>query len=245
MRKNKMMRTASGILVATLLTTSVISGTFAKYTTAAFGTDSARVAKFGVTITTTGDMFKDAYATDDTGVATVGIITKSVITSGAAGDAVVAPGTKGTLTKATIKGKPEVAVRVAYEPKLTLTGWKAVDNTNNTTEYCPIVFKVNGETYGLTGMKDAAGNVVTNASNSIEELKTDVEGAIKAYSKNYEPNTDLSGKTNEYIDVSWEWAFDKNDDVKDTYLGDCAADADASNDSKVELSINTTVTQID
>lgn len=245
MRKNKMMRTASGLLVATLLTTSVISGTFAKYTTAASGTDSARVAKFGVTITTTGDMFKDEYATDGTGVATAGIITKSVITSGADGDAVVAPGTKGTLTKATIKGKPEVAVRVAYEPELTLTGWKAVDNTNNTTEYCPIVFKVNGETYGLTGMRDAAGNEVTNKSASTAALETAVENAIKAYSKDYAPNTDLSGKTGEYIDVSWEWAFDKNDDAKDTHLGDCAADTDTTNDSKVELSVKTTVTQID
>lgn len=241
MRKNKMMRTASGLLVATLLTTSVISGTFAKYTTAASGKDSARVAKFGVTITTTGDMFKDEYATDDTGVATAGIITKSVITSGAPGDAVVAPGTKGTLTKATIKGKPEVAVRVAYEPTLTLDGWKGEDNK----EYCPIVFKVNGTTYGLTGMKDATGATVTNASTTIANLKTAVEGAIKAYSKDYEPNTDLSGKTNEYIDVSWEWAFDKNDNVKDTYLGDCAADTDSTNDSKVELEIVTTVTQID
>ena len=241
MRKNKMMRTASGLLVATLLTTSVISGTFAKYTTAASGKDSARVAKFGVTITTTGDMFKDEYATDDTDVAKAGIITKSVITSGAAGDAVVAPGTSGTLAKAAITGTPEVAVRVAYEPTLTLDGWK--DGKNK--EYCPIVFKVNGVTYGLNGMKDAAGTVVTNPSDSIADLQTAVEGAIKAYSKDYAPKTDLSEKTGEYIDVSWEWAFDKNDDAKDTHLGDCAADTDTTNDSKVELSVKTTVTQID
>ena len=59
MRKNKMMRTASGLLVATLLTTSVISGTFAKYTTEETGSDSARVAKFGVEITARGTMFAD------------------------------------------------------------------------------------------------------------------------------------------------------------------------------------------
>lgn len=46
MRKNKMMRTASALLVATLLTTSVISGTFAKYTSTASAEDSARVAKW-------------------------------------------------------------------------------------------------------------------------------------------------------------------------------------------------------
>ena len=241
MRKNKMMRTASGLLVATLLTTSVISGTFAKYTTAASGKDSARVAKFGVTITTTGDMFANEYDTDNTTVA--GTITKSVIASGTTGakDDVVAPGTKGTLAKATISGTPEVAVRVAYEATLTLEGWKDKDGN----AYCPIVFKVNNETYGLTGMKDAAGTPVTNESASTAELKTAVENAIKAYSKDYEPNTDLSTKTDDYVKVSWEWAFDKNDDEKDTYLGDCAVDANTANDSKVELLVKTTVTQID
>ena len=39
MKKNKRMRTASGLMIAALLTTSMISGTFAKYTTA----DAAQV----------------------------------------------------------------------------------------------------------------------------------------------------------------------------------------------------------
>ena len=60
MRKNKMMRAASGLLVATLLTTSVISGTFAKYTSTASGNDTATVAKWsfeamGEEIAVTGD----------------------------------------------------------------------------------------------------------------------------------------------------------------------------------------------
>lgn len=46
MRKNKMMRFASGLLVAVLLTTSIISGTFAKYTSSATGNDTAKVAKW-------------------------------------------------------------------------------------------------------------------------------------------------------------------------------------------------------
>ena len=57
MKKNKMMRTASGLLVATLLTTSMISGTFAKYTTQDEASDSARVAKWGVTALATGSLF--------------------------------------------------------------------------------------------------------------------------------------------------------------------------------------------
>lgn len=44
MKKNKMMRNTAALGVAVLLTASVLSGTLAKYTTTAEGTDSARVA---------------------------------------------------------------------------------------------------------------------------------------------------------------------------------------------------------
>ena len=46
MKKNRMMRLASILLVCVLLTTSVISGTFAKYTSTVAATDTARVAKW-------------------------------------------------------------------------------------------------------------------------------------------------------------------------------------------------------
>jgi hypothetical protein len=61
MKKNKMMRLASALLVLTLLTTSLISGTLAKYTTSGNASDTARVAKFGVVINTSGSLFSDAY----------------------------------------------------------------------------------------------------------------------------------------------------------------------------------------
>ena len=48
-----MMRVASALLVAVLLSTCAISGTFAKYVTEGSGSDTARVAKFGVTVTAT------------------------------------------------------------------------------------------------------------------------------------------------------------------------------------------------
>ena len=46
MKKNRMMRLASVLLVLCLLTTSVISGTFAKYTSTVAAYDSAKVAKW-------------------------------------------------------------------------------------------------------------------------------------------------------------------------------------------------------
>ena len=235
MRKNKMMRAASGILVATLMTTSIISGTFAKYTTFETASDSARVAKWGVEITANGAMFKDSYETDESTVKTT--IANSVSTDGK--EDVVAPGTKGDLVNATISGKPEVAVHVEYTPNLELTGW---DNKDGTGKYCPIVFTVKGETYGLTGMRDSNGEEVKNQSTDIADLERAVEAAITKYSKDYAPNTDLSGINEDYVKVSWEWAFEGNDDTEDTELGNKAANGNAST---VHLEIQTRVTQID
>ena len=58
MRKNKAMRAAGGMLIATLLSTSIVSGTYAKYVTEDSGSDTARVAKFGVVVTADGDYCK-------------------------------------------------------------------------------------------------------------------------------------------------------------------------------------------
>ncbi len=241
MMKNRAMRMAMGTGAAALLTMSVISGSFAKYVTSGNGTDSARAAKFGVTVTANGTMFASEYETDDKKGA--GAITNSVVSSGGEDDHVVAPGTNGTLAKIDITGKPEVAVKVSYEPTLTLTGWEYVDDDSNlSTEYFPIIFKVGDKKYGITGMKDSSGVVVANGSTNIAELKTAVEGAIEAYSKKYAANTDLKVVTADNVNVSWEWAYSGNSDDKDTYLGNQAA---ANKSSTVGLSLITTVTQID
>ena len=67
MRKNKMMRAASALLVAVLLTTSTISGTFAKYVTQDSAKDVARVAKWGVELQVEGNLFGETYVDEITG----------------------------------------------------------------------------------------------------------------------------------------------------------------------------------
>lgn len=63
MKKNVMMRVASALLVAVLMTTCAISGTFAKYTSNVTDTETARVAKWGwgTTAITIDDLFKNVY----------------------------------------------------------------------------------------------------------------------------------------------------------------------------------------
>lgn len=121
MKKNKMMRMASVLLVLTMLTTSIIGGTFAKYTTTGSATDTARVAKWGVTVTTSGALYSDAYAkkkenAGNTPAAWVSSATADSITVAAATKSqnIVAPGTKsyGNGLSFSISGTPEVAVTV-------------------------------------------------------------------------------------------------------------------------------------
>ena len=61
MKKNVMMRVASIMLVLVLMTSSVISGTFAKYVTDVTTDDSARVARWGVEFVTNSDLFATQY----------------------------------------------------------------------------------------------------------------------------------------------------------------------------------------
>ena len=83
MKKNKMMRVASALLVAVLLTTCAISGTFAKYVSQATGEDTARVAKWGWGDTS---ISIDLFATDYDGT----------VASANGTDKVIAPGTSKT-----------------------------------------------------------------------------------------------------------------------------------------------------
>lgn len=227
MKKNRMMRLASGLLVAVLLTTSVISGTFAKYTTSQTGTDTARVAKWGVTITANGTTFATSYENDEE-IGTNAVGTVNAVNNGSSDSMnLVAPGTKGELVECVLGGTPEVAVEVIYDATVTLENWE-VDGS----EYCPIVFKVNGDEF-----KIEAGSAIPD----IGTLKTKVEEAIEAYSAKFAANQDLSQEgTVSTPDVEWEWPFEI-DDAKDTKLGE---QAHVGNWATITVEIETTVNQL-
>jgi len=119
MRKNKMMRAASALLVAVLLTTSTISGTFAKYVTETKASDAARVAKWGVELQVVGNLYGDSYEdvdgtnsnkiVENKGDVTVQSYNTANDNNAVNGDDVVAPGTENedgfTFS---LNGRPEV-----------------------------------------------------------------------------------------------------------------------------------------
>lgn len=113
MKKNKMMRIASVLLVAVLMTTCAISGTFAKYVTASSASDSARVAYWGFNGTT--------FAIDN--------LFSATYTNVASNDSkdVIAPGTSGS---ATFSFKPQnaTAPEVAYKITVSTTGSTCADD---------------------------------------------------------------------------------------------------------------------
>ena len=226
MKKNRTMRIAAVMLVFALLTTCIISGSFAKYvTTGSTAGETARVAKWGVKVDAAADSVKIA---DDEYGTTVAAFQETA-------GGIMAPGTsKESAAVITISGKPEVAVKILVEADVTVDGW--LDKTG--AFYFPLTVTVGGIAVDLSSCTDAAG--VKNA------IKAAIEGAIP--SATIAPNTDLGDAYNNSLKISWAWPFGADDnkesgnDAKDTYLGDQAADGNAAT---FGVSITVKVIQVD
>lgn len=257
--KNKMMRAAAIMMALVLVTSCFVGGTFAKYVTSGQGSDSARVAKWGVEVTvgtdTDKDIFKTEYATHNNDYKET--ITTSVKSSDT--DKLVAPGTSGHIDFS-ISGKPETAVKIdiifdddTIKDVVIPVGTEVAGYTL-TTEYRPVVFKLQKAT-------DTSG--VISWINLEQGSLAKVIAKAEALSASYGPNSDLEGNYR----IEWEWAFEVEDsentimgtvdngepekvsvDKLDTYLGNCADAAvtpATGVSTSIEFSFDITVTQID
>lgn len=241
---SKKMRTGAILLVVALVVSCVAGGTLAKYVTEEQGSDSARVAKWGVKVEGEGNAFQTSYSNDDMEAGETIVVQSE--------EKVVAPGTYGTLDGIRVTGTPEVAVKVSTVADLAL-GENWADGEGNF--YCPIVIDVNGVQFCGLEYDNAAA------------FKNAVESGINDYmSKTYAPGTDLSQEKSLNDSIKWRWAFSneslndisddvlkfnegtmktlnrEQDDEKDTYLGNQAA---SNNAPTIALTLTTTVTQID
>ena len=219
MKKNTMMRVASVLLVAVLLSTCVISSTFAKYVTSDEATDSARVAKWGVGITTSGNLFGEQYK--DAPIATANDNTITVQVSNYADNTtnnVVAPGTKNeTGLTFTLTGTPEVDVLIEIEIESTDIYLPAgTYGTTVTDGYNPVVFT----------LKNGNGGIL--AQGTLATIATWLEGLTQTYNSNTNlatigTSTDGNTTTDGTYVLTWEWDFDNNgsgtNDDLDTALG--------------------------
>lgn len=201
MKKNKMMRLASVLLVAVILTTCAISGTYAKYVTSTTGTDSARVAYWGFdqAASTTIDLFDASYT--------------NVLSSGEVDGFtnVMAPGTEKTSTfafgytnyKTDKITAPEVAYDLTVNP--TITGdydeldanpsfkWTLAKNSEAAAEYGTVAEL-------LAAIKALSGDATGTQHYEAGQLPGNFTYADETYT------------------IGWKWAFEGND-TGDTALG--------------------------
>lgn len=155
-KNNKTLRVAAVLAVGALLSTCLVSGTFAKYTTSGSSSDSARVAKWGVVVDgKDASGFKETYN---------GGSVKATAK-------VVAPGTTDKLTAAKVTGNPEVKVQVKNTAEVKLENWTVGEQD---TFYCPLTFQVAGK------------DVTISADATKEQIIQAVQTAVSNTSKTYE-----------------------------------------------------------
>lgn len=272
MKKNKMLRIASILLVVTLLSTCVISGTFAKYVTKASGSDSARVAKWGVLAELeAGKAFDWHYETTDTstysGEYSVEAFSKDE------NDKVVAPGTSSEDLGSTIKGKltgqPEVATKYEFkidnlkdiyvaageykdytELKKQDDGTYAYEDWNLANDYAPIVwtFKVNGTALATNKSLTEIMSRMDEIAAHIGRLQLDgIEVTVETTDNggiNIIAVADPNVNVDMEFELSWKWVFYKSDEVDkaDTLLGNIAADESMANGNDFSTVISADVT---
>lgn len=208
MQKNAVRRLLLLCFCLSMITASLVGTSLAKYTTSATGSDSARVAKWGVVVEANGngDIFSNEYragssnnvdifkesTTEISEEASKGDAAVTIVNSVlSVNDKIVAPGTYGNMARVTLSGKPEVAVRVEYKVDVDLgDNWK--DKSGNF--YCPIEILIKEQSYTFKILQG-----------SIDDTAEDFEKAIKnymnKYTKEYPPNTDLSTLNNTVITI--------------------------------------------
>lgn len=227
MKKNWMLRLGLLAMVLTLVTMPMVSSTYAKYVTEATGTDTARVAKWGVTVSTTAtDIFGEAYLAA-TGLQT----TRSTNTPVEAAISVnadssdienlLAPGTNGSFTFS-LTGKPEVALNLSVASTIALSNdWKV-----NGSNYQPIKFtlKASDATSGVYYNPLESGSVKFASTAIVYLTASELQSAINSLTKaTVAPNTDLAlisgatGATGTYT-VTWEWPYTNSAGAGATWL---------------------------
>ena len=223
MKKNWTMRVAVLMVALTLITSCFVSSTYAKYVVGSSIDETARVAKFGVTITAAGTLFDTTYLAVAGGNTPGGTAPSTGLTvESSNSDKLVAPGTKNdTGVTFTVAGQPEVAVRVFMDIDANakeiflkaktglqdMTTAKNDDTFDQAADYYPVVFtlKVNG-----TAVK----------TGKLEDIKSFLDGASNTV---YPANTNL-GTAIGTINLTWAWDFgDPANNKPDTLLGDLAA----------------------
>lgn len=225
------------LLCSILITSSVVSSTFAKYTTSGSGSPSARVSKWGITVTSDTDL-ANTYETGNTAT----VQSKGTLLSPAE-NGIIAPGTRGVLASITIEGNPEVAYEIDFSGSLSIgegflsTSGLLRNSIGEAIEYFPIVlylreYKVDPTTRELTMVKGRSLSTIrpkifpedgdTTVNYYILHLKTENDSIYEnlqevedVYNNEVTSCFDTTGKPNDEINkcyrLEWEWLYTPNE----------------------------------
>ncbi len=221
MKKNFTLRLGSIVLVMTLLTASLVSGTYAKYVKQVSGSDSVRVSKFAFNLkdgtnTLTQQSLSGTYnifSYTDTGVFANGVNSTKFI----------APGTTGVLNL-DVENLSEVKVAATF----------ALTETNASS--IPIYYTYGSGTQRYSSI--LSGSYTGGTYKTLSDLATDMATAGSAMAA----SNGTTPVTVSYA-LHWTWAFDSagtgQTDADDTALGV------STTLPSISLAIDTTVTQLD
>lgn len=260
MKKINMNRLAAALLVLVLLTSCFVGSTMARYATGTSGEDTARAAKFGVTIEAYGNVFGQKYmnAANDNVQGEANLTVSSSDT-----EKVVAPGTKGDdVLTFKIGGSTEVAVKVTItldnSDKLQMITLPAKEDYTDYTQYSMGTSADSKGSYGTFDQASDYNPIVWTlkktgatdpvAKGTLEEINT----YLGTLSVTYEAGSaDFAAICGTYT-LSWEWVIDAaspnpSNNPADTYIGMVAAgvQTDASVVLKETFAFKIYIEQVD
>lgn len=219
--KNRIFRVAALLLVLCFISTVMISGTFAKYTSEYSGEDTALIAKWDLDVTDgSGDfaISPDAAAPLDL---FSHLFDKNIVTD-AGTQNIIAPGVSGDFVLS-VKNNSDVAAKVEFAFEV-----------SGTAEGVPIE-------YSLKDFDDVTFVKATDAYETVGDLAAALNGLDKF--KNLEVAEAPAADTQT---VYWRWSFEPTftgqDDAKDTVLGTTSASGASRTD--YILTVTATATQL-
>ena len=218
MKKNWILRAALLVLVLTLVTWSLVSGTFAKYTETVSGTDSAKVANFAYTV-------EDANGSEMSTVSVANIALFDCVDSGVAiveGVKLIAPGTTGNFGLK-VSNTSEVLVEASFN--LTLTDTSATS--------IPVYFTYGGNNYADFYTTENATTAINGVT--LSGTVADLAAVLSSEASEIAINDFVN------FNIVWTWAFETTGTVQnnanDTALGHNGTDT-------LTLEVATTISQL-
>lgn len=224
MKKNSvLLRVGVAAMVLTLATTSLMSGTLAKYTSEGTGVAEAIVAKWDPQMSIGGKNISTTSATFNLTETQVSGKDNKLVASNR-----IAPGMSGSIP---IEIDPN-GMEVDYQYTMYIS-YKLPSGADMSVIPTNLVFKV-GDTAG-------AGTAIVPGPEETPAVLAQANTPIKA----------STGKVTKYL--NWEWAYETgsgssqiaDQDITDTGAGNAAASAASSDLAKVQYTVEIVITQAD